>query len=61
MELFVFNRWGELIWSTEQLTGRWDGTYGGIESPIDTYVWKVKATEITGKVHDRVGHVNLVR
>ncbi|MBK7113861.1 MAG: gliding motility-associated C-terminal domain-containing protein [Flavobacteriales bacterium] len=61
VELFVFNRWGELIWSTEQLTGRWDGTYGGIESPIDTYVWKVKATEITGKVHDRVGHVNLVR
>lgn len=61
LELWIYNRWGELIWSTEQLSGRWDGTVNGTESPIDTYVWKVKATELAGRKHDRVGHVNLLR
>lgn len=61
LELFIYNRWGELIWNTEQLNGRWDGTYKGHDSPIDTYVWKVKATELTGRQHALVGHVNLLR
>lgn len=60
-ELMVFNRWGELIWTTNQLSGRWDGTYRGVESPIDTYVWRVKAIEYSGRLHEAVGHVNLVR
>ena len=61
VELMVFNRWGELIWSTTDLNGRWDGTYQGVESPIDTYVWKVKAVELSGRSREAVGHVNLVR
>ncbi len=61
LQLFVFNRWGELIWSTEQLTGRWDGTYKGVDSPIDTYIWKVKATDVAGMAQEKVGHVNLLR
>lgn len=61
LELMVFNRWGELIWSTEQLGGRWNGTYQGAESPIDTYVWKVQALELSGRRRAAVGHVNLLR
>jgi gliding motility-associated-like protein len=60
-ELLVFNRWGELIWQTNQLSGRWDGTYKGVDSPIDTYVWRVVATEFSGRYHEAIGHVNLVR
>lgn len=61
IDLYVFNRWGELIWWSADLGGRWDGTYQGNQSPIDTYVWKVRAREIAGEVHERVGHVNLIR
>lgn len=61
IELLVFNRWGELIWSTAQLNDRWDGTYNGVQSPIDTYVWRVKAVELSGRLREAVGHVNLVR
>ncbi|MBK8498416.1 MAG: gliding motility-associated C-terminal domain-containing protein [Flavobacteriales bacterium] len=61
IELLVFNRWGELIWSTDKLDGRWDGTYQGVASPIDTYVWKVQATELSGKHREDIGHVNLLR
>ena len=60
-QLMVFNRWGELIFSTESLEGRWDGTYKGQNSPIDTYVWRVDYTEANGHAHTVYGHVNLLR
>lgn len=61
IDLQVFDRWGKLVWTAQSMDARWDGTYKGQQAPIDTYVWKVHATEIAGEVHDRVGHVNLVR
>ena len=57
----IFNRWGEKIYETPDLAGRWDGTYSGKESPIDTYVWRIDMEERSGKRHTLYGHVNLVR
>jgi len=59
--MMIFNRWGQEIWSTSSLSGRWDGTHNGVPSPIDTYVWKLEATELSGRTRDAIGHVNLVR
>ena len=59
--IMVFNRWGEKIYEAEHLNDRWDGTYKGIQSPIDTYVWRIDMEERSGKRHTLFGHVNLVR
>jgi gliding motility-associated-like protein len=59
--LLVFNRWGEEIFGTTQLSQAWDGSYHGASSPIDTYVWRVDLTELNGKKRTVFGHVNLVR
>lgn len=59
--LYVFNRWGELIFTTDQPHNGWDGTYQGRESPIDTYVWRVDYTERNGDGRTAYGHVNLIR
>ena len=59
--LLVFNRWGEQIYQADQLGKAWDGTYHGVESPIDTYVWRVDLKELNGKKRTVFGHVNLVR
>jgi gliding motility-associated-like protein len=61
MQLMVFNRWGELIFESEDINIRWDGTYKGVQSPVDTYVWKVQARELSGYRRAAIGHVNLVR
>lgn len=61
LELMVFDRWGEFIWNAATLEDRWDGNCNGVPAPIDTYVWKVRAKDLTGAIHDRVGHVNLIR
>lgn len=61
--MYVFNRWGELIYTTEDLNTGWDGTYKGIVSPSDVYVWKIIYTDyIHPEVYNEmIGHVTLVR
>ncbi|MBK9286808.1 MAG: gliding motility-associated C-terminal domain-containing protein [Flavobacteriales bacterium] len=60
-KLYVFNRWGEKIYESDRLDRFWDGTYKGTESPIDTYVWRIDMTELSGEASVHYGHVNLVR
>jgi gliding motility-associated-like protein len=58
----VFDRWGRTVFSTEDRTGRWDGTVGGGAAPVATYVWRLRVTDATtGAAHERMGHVTLLR
>lgn len=59
--LIVFNRWGREIFTTDRQDGAWDGTFQGVESPIDTYVWRVDLRELNGARRTVFGHVNLLR
>lgn len=60
-QVLVFNRWGEQVFKGDLLDARWDGTYSGALSPIDTYVWRIDLEEIAGTKRTVYGHVNLVR
>ena len=61
-EFFIFNRWGELIFETQNSGSGWDGTYKAVMSKEDTYVWKIKVkSAINNKQHDFIGHVNLLK
>jgi gliding motility-associated-like protein len=63
--LFIFNRWGELIWESHDATVGWDGTYGVGESirvQDGTYTWKIDfKTSMNDKRVEVVGHVNIIR
>ncbi|MFZ9847801.1 MAG: gliding motility-associated C-terminal domain-containing protein [Flavobacteriales bacterium] len=41
-ELMIFNRWGELLFTSNDINKGWDGTFKGQPVQIDTYVWKVR-------------------
>lgn len=62
--LLIFNRWGELIFSSDLIDKPWDGTHNNTICPTDTYIWKIKAS-FSGndgvEVINKVGHVNLLR
>jgi gliding motility-associated-like protein len=63
-ELWIFDRWGNMIFYTDDMAKAWDGTVqggGGQICQIDTYVWKIKATDIMGKKHNLIGHVSIIR
>jgi gliding motility-associated-like protein len=58
----VFNRWGELIFETSYASQGWDGTYKGIMSKQDVYVWKVTCLDASSReLHEYIGHVTLVK
>jgi gliding motility-associated-like protein len=43
-KLNIFNRSGNLIYTSDNKDNGWDGTYNGIEQPIGTYVFQVTYT-----------------
>lgn len=62
-QLWVFDRWGNQIFYTDDLNTGWNGIVQGGQylAQIDTYVWKIKAVDVLGKKHNLIGHVNLIR
>ena len=59
-EFYVFDRWGNMVFYTTDLTAGWDGSYKGQNCPIDTYVWKLSAVSITGEKYNQIGRVSLI-
>lgn len=61
VELMVFNRWGELLYSSQNKYDGWDGTYMGQLCPLGIYVWKINYVETSGRTGHLIGHVTLLR
>lgn len=57
----IYNRWGELIFETSDLSEGWNGYYKGILQNNDIYVYKVKAIDWLNKELQKEGHINLMR
>jgi gliding motility-associated-like protein len=61
-QMFVFDRWGNLIFVSDDINKGWDGTVNGSPvSQIDTYVWQVRFKDMTGDPHKYIGHVSLIQ
>lgn len=62
-EMFIFDRWGNLIFQSNDINKAWDGTANGGNTlaQIDTYIYKLRVKEISGTSKSFVGHVNLLR
>lgn len=59
-EFAIFNRWGQLIFSTKNATQCWDGTLNGHPQPTGTYVYKILAQSFCGEII-RSGVIMLIR
>jgi gliding motility-associated-like protein len=57
----VYNRWGNLLYSTTQEGQGWDGTYKGIKEPSGTYVFAAEAINYLGIKATANGTVVLIR
>jgi gliding motility-associated-like protein len=62
LEFFrVYNRWGELVFSTSEVGKGWDGKINGKEQGTDTFVWYVRGRDYTGKTIFKKGSSTLIR
>lgn len=64
-QLSIYNRWGELIFTSDQLEKGWDGTFKGVKSPEDIYVYMceyqgIDEQKIKRKFYKQ-GRITLVR
>ncbi len=57
----VYNRWGQLLFSTKTNRHGWDGKIKGIPQTTSTFVWTVKATDYTGAAYFQKGISTLIR
>jgi len=57
----VYNRWGQLVYSTSTLSEGWDGKLGGREQVSGVYVWMVQGVTKSGKLITKQGTVALFR
>ena len=61
-DMKIFDRWGELIFETKDLSQGWNGTYNGEDSPDGVYVWKIRYVDIEKQIpQEIIGHVTLIR
>ena len=62
LEFFkIFNRWGQLVFETNDPTKKWNGTFKNIELPPDNYVWIVDGYCNNGKRVKKQGTVLLTK
>lgn len=45
-ELYIFNRWGEIMFETHDVNATWDGTYHGQTVPSGTYTWRARVKSL---------------
>ena len=58
----VYNRWGQLMFETEQVNGRgWDGRFNDKEQPVGVYVYLIEASFENGVTEKYQGNVTLLR
>ena len=62
-DMLIFDRWGLEIFHSADILKGWNGKRpdNNTMCPSDVYVYRIKITDLQGRVHDYVGHVNLVR
>jgi len=61
--LYIYNRWGQLIFETSDINTGWDGTYKGKPVEQGTYVYKIvyTATSTGNEPQSVAGNVMVVR
>ena len=60
-ELEIYNRWGELLFHSNQLDMGWDGSFKDTACPSGVYLWKIKAKTIDHIIHTEIGNINVMR
>lgn len=62
MQTVIYNRWGENIYTSNNLNIEWNGHLPSDEpAPASTYYWRISYTDLFGERHNQKGTVTLMR
>ena len=57
----VYNRWGEMVFETNDLTKGWDGIYKGMKADPAVFAWYLRAKCFNGDEIRKKGNTTLIR
>jgi hypothetical protein len=57
----IYNRLGQLVYSTSTIGKGWDGTLNGTPQNVGGYVWMVQGTDYAGNIISKKGTMVLIR
>ncbi len=61
-DMSIYDRWGQLVFETNDYTQGWDGHLGGGKvAPLGVYVYHIQYTSSKGEYFERKGSLTLIR
>ena len=60
-QLFIYNRWGKIVFETRNQNSGWDGKYNNEEAMQGSYTWRIDYTDFAGKNYSKYGFVILIK
>jgi gliding motility-associated-like protein len=61
MDLRIYNRWGELVFQSRDISIGWDGRYKGADQPMEAYGYVLSAIFKSGRSFYKKGNITLLR
>ncbi|MEO6166362.1 MAG: gliding motility-associated C-terminal domain-containing protein, partial [Chitinophagales bacterium] len=61
LEMRIFNRWGKMVYQSNDPESGWDGKANSTDAELGIYVYSMKASFLDGSVIDQSGSVILLR
>ena len=62
LSINIFNRWGELLYSSNDVDFSWDGTYRNEIVRDGTYIWTIEYVDVHDiEVKQITGHINVIK
>jgi len=61
LKFYVYDQWGEMIYSSLSQSSGWDGTYKGTKQPVGVYVYYLDAVMNDGQHIKKKGTITLLR
>lgn len=57
----VYNRWGNLLFETKDMSQGWDGSWKGEPQPFGVYIYNIQGVSLNGQIINRTGNITLLR
>lgn len=59
--MIIFDRWGEIIFETDDINRLWDGTFNGVPVPEGVFGYMINYRDVRGEKVNGKGNVTLLR
>lgn len=61
IHLRIYNRWGQMVFESNDLKTGWDGKFAGNTAPVEAYAYLLSVVFENGETIDKKGNVTLLR